>query len=566
MTVVPLPSNLKVGKVVARMLAAVSDTANDTNYLPEGVRVCGDITFTPRVTASIVPPSGEVPSAAILRRAIVCAFNAEGYLYQKTGSLTGEVWLETGIWDVDFKLEGWSRPGFAIEVTENHTAEAPLDLWTVMPYVPPTEDTVVNVLAVPSGADLGDLLSWNGSTLTWSDGLDPEAVVSAVSATLEAYLEEHPLYAAINAAMSDHLYAADPHPVYLTEAEGSSLFASTEQGVKADSASQPGHTHTLAEVNDAVMRLAMTPAERTKLSGVATGATANATDAQLRDRATHTGTQAAATLSDLVETVQDIVGALIVAGSNTTVSYNDAAGTFTINAATGTVTDPEIVRDVIGAALVAGAGIQITVNDAGDTLTIASTAVLPTRQVIAGTGLTGGGDLSADRTLSVSFGSTAGSAAEGNHTHAAATETATGVVELATVAETITGTDTGRAVTPAGLKAVADGKAAADAPALSGRYSAINAQTGTAYTLVAADAGKLVTLANAAPVTLTIPSATFAAGQRIDCLVLGAGMVTVVGSGVTVAGTPSLVSRAQYSALTVVMLSASSAVVVGDLA
>lgn len=61
------------------------------------------------------------------------------------------------------------------------------------------------------------------------------------------------------------------------------------------------------------------------------------------------------------------------------------------------------------------------------------------------------------------------------HTHAAAditsgtidtlrlpgaTETATGIVELATTAEVTTGSDTTRAVTPAGVKAVADTKAA----------------------------------------------------------------------------------------------------------
>ena len=40
------------------------------------------------------------------------------------------------------------------------------------------------------------------------------------------------------------------------------------------------------------------PAEKTKLSGIATGATANSTDAQLRDRATHTGTQLSNTISD----------------------------------------------------------------------------------------------------------------------------------------------------------------------------------------------------------------------------------------------------------------------------
>lgn len=126
-------------------------------------------------------------------------------------------------------------------------------------------------------------------------------------------------------------------------------------------------------------------------------------------------THASVDLTDLTEAVQDIVGALIVAGTNTTVSYNDTAGTFTINAtASGGTTDPEIVRDTIGGALVAGAGVQITVNDVGDTITVASTAVLPTRQVVAGTGLTGGGDLSADRTLAVAYGSAAGTAAQGN--------------------------------------------------------------------------------------------------------------------------------------------------------
>src|SRR3954470_3626211 len=37
-----------------------------------------------------------------------------------------------------------------------------------------------------------------------------------------------------------------------------------------------------------------------------------------------------------------------------------------------------------------------------------------TRRVTAGTGLTGGGDLSADRTLAVAYGSSSGSAVQGN--------------------------------------------------------------------------------------------------------------------------------------------------------
>jgi hypothetical protein len=63
---------------------------------------------------------------------------------------------------------------------------------------------------------------------------------------------------------------------------------------------------------------------------VATSATQNSTDASLRDRATHTGTQTASTISDLTERVQDEIGAALVAGTNATVSYNDSTGKTTI--------------------------------------------------------------------------------------------------------------------------------------------------------------------------------------------------------------------------------------------
>ena len=43
---------------------------------------------------------------------------------------------------------------------------------------------------------------------------------------------------------------------------------------------------------------AFTDAEQLKLGGIANAATANSTDAQLRDRSTHTGTQTASTISD----------------------------------------------------------------------------------------------------------------------------------------------------------------------------------------------------------------------------------------------------------------------------
>ncbi len=60
-------------------------------------------------------------------------------------------------------------------------------------------------------------------------------------------------------------------------------------------------TGTGATLGAATTSLAgvMTAADKTKLDGVATGATANASDAQLRDRATHTGSQAISTVTGL---------------------------------------------------------------------------------------------------------------------------------------------------------------------------------------------------------------------------------------------------------------------------
>lgn len=62
------------------------------------------------------------------------------------------------------------------------------------------------------------------------------------------------------------------------------------------------------------------PADRAKLDGIEPGATANSTDAQLRDRSTHTGTQLAATISDLPATVRSTTAAQLAAGANVTIT------------------------------------------------------------------------------------------------------------------------------------------------------------------------------------------------------------------------------------------------------
>jgi hypothetical protein len=100
---------------------------------------------------------------------------------------------------------------------------------------------------------------------------------------------------------------------------------------------------------------------------------------------------------------------------------------------------------------------------------------------------------------------------------------------------------------------------------------ALNAQTGTTYTLVAGDAiNTLVQLNNASAITLTCPPSVFSIGDQINVYQRGAGQVTFAqGSGVTIRSTgatstaPKL--RAQYSAATVICIGVSEFLVVGDL-
>jgi hypothetical protein len=97
----------------------------------------------------------------------------------------------------------------------------------------------------------------------------------------------------------------------------------------------------------------------------------------------------------------------------------------------------------------------------------------------------------------------------------------------------------------------------------------LNNQTGTAYTLAIDDAGELVTLANAAAITLTVPTnatVPFANGTQITITQSGAGKVTVAGAvGVTVNSADGFLSlRSQWSAATLIKISTNSWILIGD--
>lgn len=97
----------------------------------------------------------------------------------------------------------------------------------------------------------------------------------------------------------------------------------------------------------------------------------------------------------------------------------------------------------------------------------------------------------------------------------------------------------------------------------------LNAQTGVSYTIVATDAGKFVTLDNAAAITLTIPTGWSAGtGSIVHVMQRGAGQVTISGAGgvtVRTQGSKNKI-RGQYGVASLLYLGSNEWVIFGNLA
>ena len=111
---------------------------------------------------------------------------------------------------------------------------------------------------------------------------------------------------------------------------------------------------------------------------------------------------------------------------------------------------------------------------------------------------------------------------------------------------------------------------AAELDAMATAMIALNAQTGTTYTTVLSDDGKLITCDNGSPITLTIPpngTVAYGIGTQINIMQLGAGQVTIApGAGVTIRSAGSkLKSKEQYAVATCVKIASDTWVAVGNL-
>jgi hypothetical protein len=99
---------------------------------------------------------------------------------------------------------------------------------------------------------------------------------------------------------------------------------------------------------------------------------------------------------------------------------------------------------------------------------------------------------------------------------------------------------------------------------ISGFAANMNTQTGTSYTLLASDNGKIITLNNASAITLTVP----ALFTGFNCMIvqLGAGEVTLTPSGTTISNRSSYTKTAGTNAIvSLIGLSGTSFISAGDM-
>ena len=247
-------------------------------------------------------------------------------------------------------------------------------------------------------------------------------------------------------------------------ATDASAYATAAQGAKADTAIQPGNTalsdarewsaatidQAEAEAGTATTRRAFTAqrvfqaiaawwagsAAKTKLDGIAAGATANSSDATLLNRANHTGTQAATTITGL-------------AAVATTGAYADLSGKPTLGTAaalnTGTAAGNVVVLDGSGR-LPAVDGSQLTGLTTGTVTSVGGTAPIsssggnsPVISISAATTTAAGSMSAADKTKldGIAAGATANATDaqlrdRSTHTGTQSAATITGLAAVAT--------------------------------------------------------------------------------------------------------------------------------------
>jgi len=369
------------------------------------------------------------------------------------------------------------------------------------------------------------------------------AATSATSAATSATSAAASATAAATSATSSAT-SASAAATSATSAATSASSALTSANSASTSAASALTSANSAATSASTMAASVAAAQ-TSATSAAASATAAATSAS--SAATSAASAAASAISAasaIQATIFDAKGDLIVASAADTAARLPVASTagYVLAVNSATATGLEWIANDVG---------DITAVSAGTGITVASsTGPIPTVSIDSTVATLTGSQTLTNKTLTAPIISTISN---------------TGTVTLPTATDTLVGRATTDTLTNKTLTS----------PTITTptQRLTLNAQTGTTYTLVAADATyKLVTASNAAAITITIPPSVFTVGDVINVQQIGAGQVTFSqGSGVTITSTgatstaPKL--RVQYSSASIICTTTSTGfTIVGDIA
>lgn len=147
----------------------------------------------------------------------------------------------------------------------------------------------------------------------------------------------------------------DPDHV-LQKAQVDALIAAVEAALASglDTKAPTEHTQSADSITDGTTNKVFTDVQRAKLAGIATGATANAADADLRDRSTHTGVAPVSSIDGFDAAVNALVQQVVDAAPDALNTLNEIA------AALGD--DPNFAATITG--LVTQVGDRVTALEA----------------------------------------------------------------------------------------------------------------------------------------------------------------------------------------------------------
>lgn len=257
-----------------------------------------------------------------------------------------------------------------------------------------------------------------------------------------------------------------------------------------------------------------------------------------------------------------VIGQLLLTGNTSgtiTITGQAAAGTYNFNLPTGAGTAGQPLLSGGGGAAaqtygtlgVAGGGTgAATLTNHGVLIGAGTSAVTQLGAAAAGTLLTGQGaaadpSFSATPTLGIA-GTTKGTLAFAGNTSGAVT------VQPAAAAGTWSFTWPTSAGT-SGQLLQTDGTGVATWATVTATGTPVNAQTGTTYTVLSSDIGKIVTFANASAVAVSLPQATspFVAGSLIYVENKGPGAATITPTTSTIDGATTLLLGTNQGAILV---------------